>query len=266
MTTPALPERQFQGRGAVVTGAGGGIGAEVARRLAAQGARVALFDIDGEAVTAVAEEIGASGGVATGFGVDVSSVESVSAAVGEAAEGFGPISLLASCAGVVRYGTVVDTAIADWDLQIRTNLTGPFLLMRTVIPQMRTAGGGAIVSIASVQAFASQPLVAAYSASKGGLVSLTKTVALDHAAEGIRVNCVCPGSIETPMLRYGAEVFGSEDVDATMRGWGENHPVGFLGQPSDIASAVMFLLSDQARFITGSTLTVDGGLLARLAV
>jgi NAD(P)-dependent dehydrogenase (short-subunit alcohol dehydrogenase family) len=258
--------RRFEKRGAVVTGAAHGIGAEVSRRLAAEGAAVALLDVDGEGVGIVASEILNSGGVAYPHAVDVRSASAVAGAIETAARELGNISVLANCAGVVRYGTVVDTTIDDWDLQIGTNLTGAFLMCRNVIPHIRTAGGGAIVNIASVQAFASQPLVAAYAASKGGLVSLSKTIALDHAPEQITVNVVCPGSIETPMLRYGAELFGKGDVDETMKMWGRSHPVGYLGQPSDVASVVLFLLSDEARFVTGAVVTVDGGLLARLAV
>jgi NAD(P)-dependent dehydrogenase (short-subunit alcohol dehydrogenase family) len=264
--TTRLTSRRFENRAAVVTGAAHGIGAEVCRRLAAEGALVVLLDIDRADVGIVANEILASGGVAYPLAVDVRSPAAVAEAVETAAREVGQISVLANCAGVVRYGTVVDTTIDDWELQIGTNLTGAFLMCRNVIPHMQARGGGAIVNIASVQAFASQPLVAAYAASKGGLVSLSKTIALDHAPEQITVNVVCPGSIETPMLRYGAELFGTGDADETMKIWGKSHPIGYLGQPSDVASVVLFLLSDEARFVTGAVVAVDGGLLARLAV
>ncbi len=270
MTTEVPPTRptvrRFENRGAIVTGAAHGIGAEVSRRLAAEGASVVLLDVDGGDVEIVASEIRESGGVAHPIALDVRSPAAVAEAVERAAREVEQISILANCAGVVRYGTIIDLSIDDWDLQIGTNLTGAFLMCRNVIPHMQARGGGAIVNIASVQAFASQPLVAAYAASKGGLVAFSKTIALDHAPEHITVNVVCPGSIETPMLRYGAELFGTGDADETMRTWGRSHPIGYLGQPSDVASVVLFLLSDEARFVTAAVVTVDGGLLARLAV
>jgi NAD(P)-dependent dehydrogenase (short-subunit alcohol dehydrogenase family) len=242
------------------------MGAEISRRLAAEGALVALVDQDGAAARSSAETIRSGGRQAWAYEVDVRSPDEVSRAVAHFAGQVSDVSVLVNCAGVVRYGTVVDLEIADWDLQIATNLSGAFLTCKHVIPLMRRAGGGSIVNVASVQAFASQQLVAAYAASKGGLVALTKTIALDHAAEGITVNCVCPGSIETPMLRYGAQLFGSNDVERTMQEWGRSHPAGYLGQPSDVASSVLFLLSGEAHFITGAVLAVDGGLLAKLAV
>jgi NAD(P)-dependent dehydrogenase (short-subunit alcohol dehydrogenase family) len=142
-----------------------------------------------------------------------------------------------------------------------------FLAMKHAIPQMRARGGGSVINLASVQAFASQPNVAAYSASKGAIVAMTRTLALDHAADGIRVNCVCPGSVHTPMLRYGAEYFFDDrEPDATMDDWGRQHPIGRLIQPDDVAGLVAFLGSDEASAITGAPYLIDGGLLARLGV
>ena len=258
--------QEFTGRSAIVTGAGGGIGAELAAELARRGAQVALLDRDERAARARAAAIADGGGRAIALGADVRSAAAMRDAVTAAADQLGGIDHLAGCAGVVRYATVVDLDEADWDLQIATNLKGAYLLAKFGIPHLRARGRGSIAFISSAQAFASQQLVAAYAASKGGIVSLTKTIALDHAAEGIRCNCVCPGSVDTPMLRDGAAHFGGGDVAGTLRQWGANHPLGFVGQPSDVASAIAFLLGDGARFITGAALPVDGGLLAKLAV
>lgn len=174
--------------------------------------------------------------------------------------------MLVNNAGVVRYGTAPEFPVEDWDLVVGTNLKGAFLTVKHAVPLMRERGGGAIVNLASAQAFASQPLVAAYSASKGGIVAMTRTMALDHAADGIRVNCVCPGSVETPMLRYGAEVLDGGDPHQTMQAWGRLHPIGRLIQPEEVAALVAFLASDDAAAITGAPYLVDGGLLAELGV
>ena len=252
---------RFSGKVAVVTGAAAGMGAAVARRLAAEGARVAAFDRDAAGATATAAEIGGEA-----FEVDVSSPDQVRAAIGAVIERLGGIDVLVNVAGVVRYGEVPEFSEADWDLVIGTNLTGTFLTAKYAIPSMRARGGGAIVNFASVQAFASQPLVAAYSASKGAVVAMTRTLALDHAKDNIRVNCVCPGSVETPMLRYGAELLDDRDPAETMREWGGKHPIGRLIQPDDVTALVAFLASDDAAVITGAPHFVDGGLIARLGV
>lgn len=251
----------------VVTGAGAGIGAAVARLAAAEGATVAVLDVDIDAARAVADEIQTSGAIASAHEVDVRSAERVRAAIDAVEAQHGRIDALANIAGVVRYGDVTELSEEDWDFQIDTNLKGVFLMCRSAIAAMRRAGGGAIVNTASAQAFASQPLVAAYSASKAGVVSMTRTLALDHAVDRIRVNCVCPGSVETPMLRYGAEHLVSDaPAEQTMHSWGEQHPLGALIQPDDVAHVVIFLLSDDARAVTGSPYLVDAGLTARLGV
>jgi NAD(P)-dependent dehydrogenase (short-subunit alcohol dehydrogenase family) len=224
--TQARNEQRFGGKVAVVTGAGAGMGAAVARRLAAEGAAVAAFDRDVAAAGEVAKEIQAAGGTAEPLEVDIRRAAPVAAAVDAVVGSFGGIDVLVNVAGVVRYGEVPDFAEDDWDLVLDTNLKGTYLTAKYAIPAMRARGGGAIVNFASVQAFASQQLVAAYSASKGAVVALTRTLALDHAKDNIRANCVCPGSVETPMLRYGARQLDDRDPAEVMREWGALHPIG----------------------------------------
>lgn len=258
---------RFDGKVAVVTGAAAGIGRAVALRLASEGAQVAVLDRDRTAADGTADDIRAGDGTARAFSTDVTSPDEVRAAFEAVVEEFGGVDVLVNNAGVVRYGAVPEFSVDDWDLVLDTNLKGTFLTAKYAIPSMRARGGGAIVNTASTQAFASQPTVAAYSASKGAVVAMTRTMALDHAADGIRVNCICPGSVETPMLRYGAEYFFDErDPADTMREWGGMHPIGRLIQPDDVARLVAFLASDDASVITGAPYLVDGGLLARLGV
>jgi NAD(P)-dependent dehydrogenase (short-subunit alcohol dehydrogenase family) len=142
-----------------------------------------------------------------------------------------------------------------------------FLTAKHCVPELRRRGGGAIVNVASVQAFATQAGVAAYAASKAGVIGLTKAIAVDHAAENIRCNAVCPGSVDTPMLRFAAALFkGDSTEDDTIRAWGSSHPLGRVARPEEVAEVIAFLASDRASFVTGAELKVDGGLLAQLAV
>lgn len=252
---------EFAGKVALVTGAGAGIGAAVARAFGAAGAQVGVLDRDRQAAEATASAIGDRALV---LPADVRVEAEIEAAVGALAGAFGGIDVLANIAGVVRYGEAPDFPEDDWDFVIDVNLKGPFLTARHVVPHLRARGGGAIVNTASVQAFASQRTVAAYSASKGGVVSMTRTLALDHAHEGIRVNAIAPGSVRTPMLQDAAELFGPEDPAGTMEGWGRLHPIGRVIEPAEVAEAVLFLAGPRSSAITGTTLLIDGGLSAGL--
>jgi NAD(P)-dependent dehydrogenase (short-subunit alcohol dehydrogenase family) len=252
----------LNGKVALVTGAGSGIGAATVRELVAQGARVGALDLDVEAAAAVARDVG---GEAAAFCCDVREDAAVRTAVTGVAERFGGLDVAVSSAGVIRYGRVDELSLADWNFQIDTNLRGVFLVARHAIPLLRERGGGAIVNVASTQAFASQELVAAYAASKGAVVAMTRTMALDHARDGIRVNAVGPGSVDTAMLHWAAGVFSPDDPDAAIDEWGASHPIGRVITPDEVARVIAFLASDAASAVTGTTYMVDGGATAKLA-
>ena len=183
------------------------------------------------------------------------------------AEFSGGVDVLVNSAGVQRYGTVVETEEEGWDEVLDVNLKGIYLASRYAIPGMKKRGGGAIVNLSSVQAFASQTGVAAYTASKGGINALTRAMALDHAGENIRVNAVCPASVDTPMLRWSADLFkGDKSVEETLEDWGTMHPVGRVARPEEVAEVIAFLAGPRASFVTGGDYKVDGGMLAALGV
>jgi meso-butanediol dehydrogenase/(S,S)-butanediol dehydrogenase/diacetyl reductase len=191
--------QRFANKSIVITGAGKGLGRAAALAFAREGGSVTIGDLDLAQAQTVVEEISAGGGRAQAVACDVRSPEQVQGLIAAAVDAFGGVDVLYNNAGVVRYGTVEELSIEDWDLQIDVNLKGSFLTCKYAIPEMRKRGGGAIVNTASVQAFASQKTVAAYAASKGGVVSFTTTVALDYALAKSRWNCIAPGSIRTPM-------------------------------------------------------------------
>lgn len=247
----------FQGKAAVVTGAASGIGRAIAEALAARGASVVVVDVDGAGAAAAAAAIGAR---AVAVAADVATDAGATAAADGARDAFGRLDVLVNSAGVQRYGSVVDTPEETWDEVLAVNLKAVYLVARRCVPLIEGTGGGAVVNIASVQALSAQRGVAAYAASKGGILALTRAMAVDHAPR-VRVNAICPGSVDTPMLREAAALF-SDDPDAAVRRWGAMHPIGRVAQPSEVAEAAVFLASPAASFITGAALLVDGGLLS----
>jgi NAD(P)-dependent dehydrogenase (short-subunit alcohol dehydrogenase family) len=240
----------------LVTGAGSGIGASIAKRFLGDGRSVALLDLDASAAQAVLESAGptARGLIIEG---DVSEESAVRQAVQAIEAEFRSVQVLVNNAGIEINGAVVGQSREQWDRQIAVNLTAVFLLAKYCVPSMRSCGGGSIINVSSVHAFASWPHCAAYDASKAGLLGITRALAVDHGPDGIRVNAVCPGYIRTPLLDQWFASKNNGEQEAI-----RFHPLGRIGQPADIANAVFFLASDQASFITGAVLTVDGGLMA----
>jgi NAD(P)-dependent dehydrogenase (short-subunit alcohol dehydrogenase family) len=258
---------KFTGSVAIVAGGALGIGRAAAHRLAQGDASVVICSDQNNQVEQAVEELRSEGLGVQGLQADVTSSADMERLVAFTADAYGGVDILVNSAGVQRYGTVVETEEEVWDEVLDVNLKGIYLASKHAIPQMRERGGGAIVNLSSVQAFASQKGVAAYTASKGAINALTRAMALDHAEENIRVNAVCPASVQTPMLRWSADLFrGNKSVEETLEEWGRMHPLGRVAKPEEVAEVISFLASDRASFVTGGDYKVDGGMLAALGV
>lgn len=244
------------------------MGLGIARALRRGGARVALVSNDGIELAAAVHDLTAEGdGSVISCLADVTQDSEVREACGACVEAFGGLDILVNSAGIQRYGTVTDTSEAVWDAVMAVNVKGIFLAARHAIPLIASRGGGAVINIASVQAYASQQNVAAYTASKGAILALTRAMALDHAPQGIRVNAICPASVDTPMLRWAADLWKGDHSQAeTLAAWGNAHPAGRVGTVEEIGALAAFLASDACRFMTGADLKVDGGVLAKLGI
>jgi NAD(P)-dependent dehydrogenase (short-subunit alcohol dehydrogenase family) len=239
------------GKAAVITGAASGIGAACARRFAAEGARVAGIDLN-EPPAEAWKQVGAS---APFFTADVREEAAVAEAMGAAAGTLGGIDVLVNAAGVAGGAPAHLLPVEEWDRVVDTNLKGTWLACKHALLPMLERSSGSIVNIASVEGLVGMEGIAPYNASKGGVVLLTRNLALDYGRLGIRANCVCPGFVETPMTA-GMRVPGLESIAERIV---EAHALGRLGQPEEIAAAVLFLASDEASFVTGSAMVVDGG-------
>ena len=254
---------------ALVTGGSSGIGRAVAELLAVEGASVGVCSVDAAEAGAVAGAICGSGGAAVAVPADVRDEASVAAAVRATVDAFGSLDTLVTSAGIQTYGTVTDTSTTDWDEVFAVNVRGVFLACKAALPHLRRSTRGAIVVVSSVQALATQAGVAGYAATKGALNALTRAMAVDEAGHGVRVNAVCPGSVDTPMLRESAALFADGSAEVTLRlldDWGRSHPLGRVAQPREVAEVVGFLAGPRAAFMTGEDVRVDGGLLAGLPV
>jgi meso-butanediol dehydrogenase / (S,S)-butanediol dehydrogenase / diacetyl reductase len=238
---------RFSGKRALVTGAGSGIGEAVARGLHAEGADVLLADVRAESVEAVAAELGER---ATPVTLDVRDEQSVRRVAGD-------LDVLANVAGIGSTTTAPETALDTWEDVFAVNARGTFLCCKHAIPAMVARGGGSIVNMGSVAGLVGLRNRAAYCASKGAVIALTRALAIDHVADGVRVNAVCPGTVDSPWVRRLVDDVG-ESLDALR----SRQPMGRLGAPDEIAAAVLYLASDDAAFVTGTAFVIDGGLTA----
>jgi NAD(P)-dependent dehydrogenase (short-subunit alcohol dehydrogenase family) len=247
---------RLKNRVALVTGGASGIGLAIAELFASEGAAVVIADIAPERASQAAEQINASGGRAVGVGADVSDASSVAAMAETANDAFGPVDTLINNAGIRHGDTVLDTAEEDWDRTLDIVLKGVYLCSRALLPGMIERGGGVILNIGSINGLYAVG-GAAYSAAKAGLTSLTANMAVHHGRHGVRVNAIAPGSVKTPI--WSERVRKDPEVFTKLARW---YPLGRVGEASDIAKAALFLCSDDASWITGITMPVDGGFLA----
>jgi NAD(P)-dependent dehydrogenase (short-subunit alcohol dehydrogenase family) len=247
----------LEGKTALVTGAASGIGRGIASRLAEFGAAVVLLDIDEKKGLEATGEIIARGGKARFIKCDVRSDADCRSAADKAVREFGRIDILCNNAGVAIRKNVVDLKEEEWDLALDVMLKGAYLLSRHVIPIMVRGGGGSIINTGSGWSLKGGPNAASYCAAKGGILNLTRAMAIDHGKDGIRVNCVCPGDIDTPMLRGECVQLG-EDMEAFMKE-AAARPIARVGTPEDVANVVLFFASDLSKWVTGAHLVVDGG-------
>jgi len=245
---------------AIVTGGGSGIGRAIALAFAREGARVAVLGRRPEPLDRVAAELQRSGHDALPLSCDVARSEEPPAAVREVEQRLGPVNILVNNAGILSISTAESISEPEWDRVIQTNLKGPFLMSRAVLPSMRRAGGGSIVNVGSVLGLVAMKQRAAYCASKGGVTMLTKAMALDHAHENVRVNCICPSIVETELVKglFSDTEEGRRSRDARLA----TLPLGRFGKPADVAELAVFLASDESSWMTGAAIPADGGLTA----
>lgn len=249
---------KLTGKTVIVTGGAGGIGSATARRFGAEGAKVAIFDLNLEAGQKVADEITAAGGQAAAFKVDITDRVSVDAGVAGVQQQLGPIDVLVNNAGWDVFKPFTKTVPQEWDKLIAINLVGALNLHHAVLPGMVERKYGRIVNVASDAARVGSSGEAVYAACKGGLVSFSKTLAREHARHNITLNVVCPGPTDTALLAGVAE--GAPNPEKLIEAFTKAIPLGRLGQPDDLASAIAFFGSDEAAFITGQVISVSGGL------
>jgi NAD(P)-dependent dehydrogenase (short-subunit alcohol dehydrogenase family) len=254
---------RFDAKTVVVTGSAHGIGRASALRFASEGANVAIVDVRIEEAEVVAQECSNFGGRSIAYEADVSDEQQVTDVVARIVGDFGGIDVLHSHAGRLRAGTIGETTLEEWNKTMSVNVTSMFLVVRAISPIMQASGGGAIVTTGSISGMFGEPALAVYTASKAAVVNLTRSLAIDFASLGIRVNCVCPGWVDTGFNnpQFEHDKLSDDDIEALIK---QTVPMGRQGLPEEMAAAVAFLASDDASYITGQTLLVDGGLLAHV--
>jgi len=256
----ALELISLEGKVAMITGAASGIGLATAKRLAEMGASIALLDINESKGKEAEEEVKNLGGKAKYFRCNVTSSSDCKITTDDVYREFGRIDILFNNAGVTRRKDIVELSPEEWDLVLDVNLKAIYLLSHQVIPYMTKNGGGSIINTGSGWGLKGGPKAVAYCAAKGGVVNLTRAMAIDHGREGIRVNCVCPGDVDTPLLHEEAAQLGEDEAGFMKKA--ADRPINRVGQPEDVANAVLYLASDMSKWVTGTTLVVDGGGLA----
>jgi NAD(P)-dependent dehydrogenase (short-subunit alcohol dehydrogenase family) len=253
-----LAERRFEGKVVIVTGGASGIGKATAERFLAEGAKVAIADVSKPKGSKAVKELKRKGHDPQLLVGDVSNAKDVKRMVAQAKSRWGRIDILFNNAGILVEGTVEDVSEEDWDRIMAVNVKGVFLMSKEVVPIMLEQKKGVIVNNASCSGLVGDRNAIAYNTSKGAVVLMTKCLALDYCQKNIRVNCVCPGEIDTPMFRQEARA-RKMPVEEYRKQLSEYHPIGRLGVPREVANAVLFLASDDASFITGTAFSVDGG-------
>ncbi len=249
---------KLDGRVVIVTAGGSGIGAATARRFAQEGASVVIADLSGKRAEEVTAGITASGGKAACIKMDAADPEGVQATIQLALNTYGRLDVMFNNAGLAEVASLDETSLESWNHVLAVTLTSTFLGMKYCLPIMRQQGKGAIVNTASISGTGGDYGLSSYNAAKAGVINLTRSAALENAKHNIRVNCVCPGAINT----RAAQILGKERADEFRRLQGQAHPLGRMGEPEEIANTVLFLASDEASFITGAAIVVDGGLTA----
>jgi NAD(P)-dependent dehydrogenase (short-subunit alcohol dehydrogenase family) len=251
---------RLMGKVAVVTGGGTGIGRAIAQAFAKEGAKVGVVGRRREKLDETVRTVGDAGGQAISLVCDVTKAQDAQQAITETEKEFGCVNVLVNNAGVLSVSTIESVSEEEWDHLIDTNLKGPFLMCRAALPAMRRAGGGSIVNVGSILGLVAMKDRAAYCASKGGVTMLTKAIAIDHAHEKIRVNCICPSIVETELVRdlFSDNEAGQKARDARLA----TLPLRRFGKPMDIAELAVFLASEESSWMTGTAIPLDGGLSA----
>ncbi len=254
---------RLQGKVGLITGGGSGIGRATAELFAREGAAVAVVDLREDAAKETADAIVAEGGRAIGVAADVTDADAIGAAVERTVSELGRLDVVYNNAGIGSKGSVAEATEDDWDLCFGVNVKGTFLTSRAAVPHLEANGGGAIVNQGSVAALVGVANFAAYCAAKGAVVALTRSMAVDLAPRGIRVNVICPGTVFTPLMEPMLTARGDGDMSKGLAMTVTKYPIGRLGTPEEIAAVALFLASDDAGFVTGSTIAADGGMTAQ---
>ncbi len=254
---------RFEDKVALITGGNSGIGEATAVRLASEGARVAIIARDRARGEELVKQIGGQGGEAAFFAADVTDEAAIKRMVDEVTERFGRVDVLVNNAGIINFGTVITADVGEWDALMNTNVRSVFLVSRYVLPHMMAGGGGSVINLGSNLGLVGTRGAAAYATSKGAIVQLTRAMALDHVDDKIRVNAVCPGTIDTPLVQRQRVGRTEEQLRQSDERLKQRHPIGRMGTPEEVAAVIAFLASDEASFVTGSCYSVDGGYIAQ---